>query len=134
MQITITDQQLLAPVKSVTRASVEDWSNTIKSIAKAMAPVIALLWTLVYTIKNLVLQPKSTSAQLIRDAVNGVAALDSPSSTRNDTGVLPDNSVEKAVPVSVAKTETPKPAAKPRRSRRRSAKGAANTTPEVVTA
>ena len=134
MQITITDQQLLAPVKSVTRASVDDWSNTIKSIVKAMAPVIALLWTLVYTIKNLVLQPKATSAQLIRDAVNGVAALDRPISSRDDAGLPVSSSVEKAVPVSVDKTETPKRAAKPRRSRRRSAKGAANTTPEAVTA
>lgn len=114
MQISITQQDVLETIKPVTKASCEDWGKAIRAVVTVVATLVAFLYTSITYVKYLYQNPLKALAA-------GNRALAGREQLTPVAEPLPTPT--KAAPAKTARTT---------RSRKRSAKGASNTTPSVL--
>ncbi len=116
MKIEITNEQLLETIKPITRASVEDYANTIKAAVYAYAALVAYLYATGLYLRDVAKAPgqylKAYGEVALRPQLKLVAAPVKPTPVK---------------PVPVKPTPV-----KRTRSRKRSAVGAKNTTPAAT--
>ena len=122
MNITITQEDVLATIKPVTKATTEDWGNAIRSLVTTIATIYAFLYASGQYIKYVYKNPLKAYAQ-----VNSGLASQEQLEPIDEALPLPLTVVPE-----VEVTPTPTKRAPRTRSRKRTAKGAANTTPAVV--
>jgi len=124
MKLELTNEQVLDAIKPITRASTDDYANTIKSIVYTYAAFVAYLYAAGLYLRDFAKAPR----QYLK-AYGEVAQ-------RQQLVAVPDP-VAVAAPIKPAPVkptpETPAPV-KQLRSRKRSAKNASRTTPEASVA
>ena len=120
MKLELTNEQMLEAIKPVTRASIEDYANTIKSVVYTYAAFVAYLYAAGLYIRDFAKTPRR-----FLKAYGEVAQ-------RQQLVAVPEP-VAVAAPMKPAPVKpTPVTPTPVKRSRKRSAKNAANTTPALV--
>ena len=120
MKIEVTNEQVLDAIKPITRASTDDYANTIKSIVYTYAAFVAYLYAAGLYIRDFA----KTPGRYLK-AYGQVAQ-------RQQLEAMPDP-VAVAAPIKPAPVKpAPTKPAPVKRSRKRSAKNASNTSPALV--
>ena len=118
MKLELTNEQVLEAIKPITRASTNDYANTIKAGVYAYAAIVAYLYA-----AGLYLRDFAKAPRRYLKAYGEMAQ-------RQQLVAVPDAVAAPVKPAPVKPTPvTPAPV---KRSRKRSAKNASNTTPALV--